>query len=139
MKYLTSGDIAELIAPTGVTDKQFQAWCNRNLIIPVAGGGTRGCHRRFTLMQVVGIAVAAKVYAGERGCVPDYVGAVVEAFASVTVEWLLNQFENGQTHFITPHHGRPLLGGPQYPEWVDVEGTYREVRARVAEAEPLRK
>lgn len=134
MKFLTSADVLEVIRPTGVSPKRFRVWCDRGVIAPAEGGGRQGTYRRFTLMQAVGLAVAAKVFAGERGCSPAYVGEVVGAFAGTPEPVLMTEFDMGRTHFISTHNGRPLLGGPQY-DWVDVQQTYREVLATVAAIE----
>ena len=135
MKYLTSRNISDILEPTGVRPAQFQGWCNDGFITPAGGGGSQGRSRLFSVMQVVGIAVATKVFASEQGCLAPYVGKVVDAFAAVTEEWLSEQFSRGRTHFITLHHGRPMLREKAAYELVNVQETYREVLAYVARIE----
>ena len=126
-----TADVAAVIGPLGVTAKQLRLWCERGVVVPVAGGGCQGCRRRFTLMQVVGIAVAAKVYRGERGCAPRYVRRVVEVFAATGEGELLDRFGEGATHFVRPGDGRAVLSGAGDADGVDVRRVYRDVVERL--------
>lgn len=131
MKMLMVGDVLQVIGPLGVNYEQIRTWCEKGFIKPAAGGWGKGNSRRFTLMQAVGLAVAAKVYTGEQGCRLTYLRKVVSAFAGMTEEELVKEFRKGRTHFVTEHEGKPLLSSPRYPNWVDVQQTCQEVIATV--------
>jgi hypothetical protein len=135
MKYLTSGDVVEIIQPIGVTAKQFAGWCERELIVSTEGGGTKGNHRQFTLMQTVGIAVASKIFKSDRGCVASYVGMVVQAFGAKKEEDLLEQFKKKATHLmmvVRTGSGLHLELTGAADDRVDVKATYNEVVEAVA-------
>lgn len=135
MKSLSSGDVLEILAPIGITPKMFRGWLEAGHVASVAGGAGLGDHRRFSLMQAIGLAVAAKEYTGRRGCAPSYIGQVVGAFAAVTEDELLGLIKNRGTHFVGPHRGKPLLQRDKRFGWVDVRQTYREVTAAVINIE----
>jgi hypothetical protein len=120
---LSVGDVVEIIGPSGITPKMFRTWCENGIVVPLEGGTGRGNHARFSVMQALGIAVAAKVYMSEHGCCPAYVGKVVSAFAAVSPEWLEGQFRDGKTHMACEHKGRPILQGKAY-DWPDVQQTW---------------
>lgn len=136
MRYLSSGDIADIIGPmAGVTAAQFAGWCDRGLIVPAEGGGARGEHRRFTATQAVGIAVAAKVFASERSCSSSYVGLLVAAFGRLSEAELVAKIGRRATHLLgvcSTAEGGPhlILDGPA-SDRVDVLATYREVTGRI--------
>ena len=132
---LTAGDVLDVLGPEGLTPKEFQVWCEKGIVEPLTGGGERGCHRKFSVMQTVGIAVAVKLFRSERGCVLSYCRLIVEAFGGWTEEQLTAQFEKGRTHFIVEHYGKPILGGADYPDWIDVQKTYNDVLKQIGKIE----
>ena len=122
-------EIAALVGPVGVPRHRLEGWCDRGYIVPAEGGGSQGVHRRFTLMQSVGILVAARVFASEQGCTPGFVGTVVAAFGAMTEADLMGQFAKGRTHLLTVCGGAPVLGSKQHPHQADVRQAHRDVIA----------
>lgn len=113
----------------------LENWVRGGIIAPlVPGGRGRGKTAKYSTMQAVGLVVGNQIYRSERGCVLAYVGKVVAAFESMTEQELKAKLfgRNPQTHLITIHQGKPLLGGPQYPHWIDVKAAYMTVRGEVA-------
>ena len=106
MKIFTTGQILKLI---NVSPAQFDRWCAEQLVIPIAGGGGTGNHRMWSFPQAVGFTVANEIRNSERGCVPTFIGSVVEAFGAVTEDWLQSEFKEGRIYLVTLHQGRPLL------------------------------
>jgi hypothetical protein len=134
--YLTTAEVLEIVAPLGVTPKQFRGWCEKGYVAPDEGGGSQGDHRKFGLMTTVGVAVAARVLATERGCLPAYVGTVVSAFRKRTADWLREEFAAGRTHvaaIVTKVDGGPtlILDAPRPYEAIDVQAAYAEVTRAV--------
>jgi len=127
-KLLSSGEVCEI---SGLAPNTFDEWCRKGIVRPVEGGEGHGSHRRFTLMQTVGIVVAVKIRSSERGCVLSYVQKVIEAFEQMTEAELQKRFAQGGTHFVRPHHGKPILQGRAY-DWVDVQQTFNDVMKKVA-------
>ena len=117
-----------LAAATGLKPNYIRTLADREIIKPVSGGEGHGDHRRFSLIQAVGLAVASKYRDTFMGITAKGVGLTVAAFESVTPEWLEEQFKQGQTHLAMIHQGKPLLRGPQYPDWVDVQACYEIVK-----------
>ena len=128
-KYLSLADLSETAE---LSEKLLDNWCDAGHIVPVEGGDGRGNHRRFSLMQAVGIAVATHVYRSEHGCVLGYVAEVVAAFAAADETWLKKQFVAGRTHLARVYGGEIKLQGKQY-DWADVGAIHRDVLAKVAE------
>ena len=126
----TRGDVIEI---TGISENQFNRWCDAGIISPEGGEG-KGAYRTLTLMQVIGLTVALKLYKSERGCVLAYVSQIVSAFAGITLADLLKKFRRGQMYLNSVQQGSLWLSGDgkQYG-WVNVEETYREVIAKVDE------
>lgn len=131
---LTVDDVCRV---SGVEPQTLRNWVAAGLVVPAQPGTTaRGQGHRFSTMQTVGLAVAEQLRRDERGCVPSYVGKVVQAFGAVTEDWLLVEFGRDRTHFVMPHQGRPVLAGKQYA-WPDVRAVYERVR-RAVEAKQVR-
>lgn len=121
-----------------VTAGQFRGWMEAGLVVPAEGGGTQGAHRRFSLMQAVGVVAGSKMYASYRGCRPEYVGGVVAVFAGVTREWLEAEFRQGRTILWGAVDGRPHLItrdrlGPACGDVVDVPDVLAAVLAVAAQ------
>jgi hypothetical protein len=138
--YLTTAEVLEIVAPLGVTPKQFRGWCEKGYVAPDEGGGSQGDHRKFGLMTTVGVAVAARVLATERGCLPAYVGTVVTAFRKRTAEWLREEFAAGRSHLIavvTTVNGGPtlILDSPRPYETIDVRAALDELTRAVRRIE----
>lgn len=127
MKYLASSDVAAIIAPTGLREKQFQGWVNQRFIRPAEGGGAQGRTRLFTIMQVVGIGVMARLFMSERGCDSSYIETVVDAFSKLDEGWLLKEFKAGRTELAAVHQGRPILDGKRPYDTVSVKDAYEAV------------
>jgi DNA-binding transcriptional MerR regulator len=134
MRTLTTGDVLEIAGPDGLTPKELRLWCEQGLVNPIEGGDGHGSHRRFSVMQTVGIVVATKVRRSEQGCVPAYVGKVVAAFARMKEAELKKLIAKNGPCLVTIHEGRPLLRGAQF-DWVDVEDVYDRVNKAIAEIE----
>lgn len=121
---LTTSEICSL---ADLQQRVIADWIEKGLVQPAERLGIgRGQGDRFTPMQAIGIVVAAELRRSERGCVLEYAGKIIEAFAGVTDTWLQKQFAEGKTHFIRVHHGKPLLSGKQY-DWIDVRTEYNTV------------
>ena len=129
---LTSSDICKI---TGLALGTFKEWCDKGIVVPDKGGEGSGSLRRFTPLQVVGIAVAVELRNGERGCVLSYVGKVVSAFASMSEKKLLAEFESGCTHFLMIHDKSVILDSQRYDGMPDVRKIYDEVMGLVEERE----
>lgn len=129
LKYLSVADLSEIV---GLSEKQLGNWCDVGYVVPVEGGGGPGNHRRFSVMQAVGVAAAVQVYRSEHGCVLGYVAKVVAAFTAADEMSLKKQFAAGKTHLARVYGGEIKLQGKQY-DWPDVEAIYRDVLAKVAE------
>ena len=130
MRYLTKTDVVEA---SGLTDKEVRTLCD--IGVPAEGGEGHGNHRKFTVMTTVGFAVAAKLRQTDRRCPMDYAAKVVTAFGSMTEGKLRKLFDEGRTHFVMVSAGGiPVLDGKKY-DWIDVEGTYKEVLGKVEEIE----
>lgn len=119
-------------------------WVDAGILTPhvkrdEADGPSRNNAHRFTLMQCVGVLVAAELRRSLRGCSPAFVKEVVTAFATVDEKWLTAQFKQGRTHFanVLGREGdsttplRPLLASADY-DWVDVQAAYEAVTDRFA-------
>ena len=125
---LTSGDVCEIAE---LEPSVFDDWCRKGIVKPQEGGEGQGNHRKFSLMQVVGLVVALQIKNSERGCVLPYVGKVVEAFGAITELELLKQIDKGKTHFVEPHKGKPLLQEPEV-FWPNVKQIHRNVTDSIA-------
>jgi hypothetical protein len=134
MHRFTAGTVREIV---GLTPKEFRLWCESGAAAPIAGGEGTGNHRKFTLTQVLGMAVAAELRRSERGAAMDYIAKVIAAFGGITERWLEEQFARGETHFVTVHHDLPLLRGKQY-EWPDVRAALAAIKTKVRELEVIR-
>lgn len=134
---LTTDEVCELC---GLPVTTLTEWVGKGIIAPAEKGGKgRGNSHRFTPMQAVGLAVAAQVHQSDRGCVPSFVGKVVEAFGSMNEGELTKRLDRGETHFVTVHQpfdppGKPILQGA-HPEtgWPDVRKMYALVSRRMKE------
>lgn len=121
-KTLTTADVLEI---TGLPARRFQRWCAAGHIRASAGGTGSGNHRRFTLMEALGLAVAAEICRCPQGCVPQYVGKVMRAFGAMQEADLRAEFDKGGTHLAAVHGGKPIMRGAEYPNWIDVQKTYK--------------
>lgn len=110
MTTLSSGDVLELVGHIGITAKLFRGWCEQGRVPMDEEADGPGSQRRFTVQQAVAIVIAAQVYRSERGCSPEYVSKVIEAFAAVDRRWFLGQFANGNRYLIGVRDGLPVLG-----------------------------
>lgn len=133
----TTGQVLKLTKLTGTT---FGNWCQE----PVDGDkdgpivkavqdvkGT-GNHRSFSLTQVVGICVAAKLRNSDRGCHTKFVRKVVAAFGKITETQLQNRIRQHGKYFITflqDSFKYPLLGEQADDKSrVDVQEIYNAVK-----------
>ena len=123
MRLFRTGQVENI---SGLPSTTFGEWCHLGLVKAVAGGNGTGNHRVFDLPTVVGVAVAAELRASDRGCALSYISRVVEAFSGTDETELVKQFKKGETHFVMPHKGKPVLRGPDY-DWVDVQRCYNRV------------
>src|SRR5438046_275407 len=90
---------SEVIDLSGLPLATLTAWVSQGIITPAeVGGPGRGRGHRFSLMQAVGIVVAARVHQSPRSCAPSYVGLIVETFGAKTEGWLLEQFKDKPGH-----------------------------------------
>jgi hypothetical protein len=114
---------------SGLPPTTLRDWIAAGLVEPAeAGGRGPGNAARFTLPQGIGLLVAAEHHRSERGCAPAFVAAPVRAFAAVTTDWLAAEFAAGRTHYLFPHHGKPLLAGAG-PDRPDVRAAVAAVTA----------
>jgi hypothetical protein len=128
MKMFQTGTVLELTKAIGAEIKAptFDLWCKNDILKPEHDTGGQGRPRMWSLMQVVGVLVAAKVRANERGCVLSYVSDIVAAFGKISEDELVELFDEGRTHFVMVHKGRPLLDDKRY-DWPDVRAIYKLV------------
>lgn len=124
MKLLTTAELLAVVPE--LTPKEISLWCEAG-VKPIKGGGSQGNQRIFSLMQAVGVGVAAGVRRSERGCALSYVVMIVEAFGMVSEEELRKQFDKGATHFFTVSGGKPILDGPKYDDMIDTRAIYNNV------------
>lgn len=122
MRTFSTGDVREI---TGMRPTTFEKWCHKQVVQGEGGIGS-GNHRRFTLMQVVGILIGQELRK-HRGCHLRYVGEVVAAFDAMTEAELISQFERNKTHFVMVHQGKPWMESKKY-DWPDVQSVYRKVK-----------
>jgi DNA-binding transcriptional MerR regulator len=127
MRELSSAEVLEV---AGTTEMQLRDWCQKGTIKP-AGGRGRGNHRKFSVLQTVGIAVSIELRNSDRGCSADYMRRVISAFATVTEEELLQAFENRTRYFELEHNGRVLLHSEKYPGCVDVQKNYKQIEKQI--------
>jgi hypothetical protein len=123
---VTDSRIAGLPWPT------LAGWVQKDVIKPTHPGSKgRGNSAKFSIMQAVGIAVAAELCRQPRGCQPVYVRAIVAGFSDTPEKKLLEHFKKGLTHFLTIHgpeeHLVVILEGPKYSDMVDVKAIYDRV------------
>jgi hypothetical protein len=119
-----------LVEATGLKPDYIRTLADRKQVKPAEGGKGTGNPRRWSLMASVGFAVVAeyrKSFMGQQ-LRPKGVVAIVEAFDAQDVDWLEKEFKQGHTHFVHIHQGKPLLSGPQYPDWVNVQKCYEVVK-----------
>ncbi len=127
VRIFASGEVCEL---AGLSANVFNEWCVKGILIPIDGGEGSGDHRRFTVMQTVGIIIGARLRASARSCALSFVKIVVEAFADMTEEELAEQFQQDHTHFSGfVHMGRPYLEMPKYDDMIDVTEVLEQVLA----------
>lgn len=132
--------IVESAAASGIPVPVLRNWIMVGVVTPAhAGWQGAGAGHRFSLPQVLGLAVAEELRRHPRGCTPAYVGTVVEAFAGADEGKLRKEFAAGRTHLLTlvPWEARDgsgrkgvhlILGKPAYDDQVDVRAVYERVR-----------
>ena len=130
-RLLSTGDVLEIASQYGLTAKEFRGWREKGHAVPAEGGEGHGDHAKWTIMQCVGICVAASERHSERGCHIEWVGPIIAAFSSVTERWLLKQINEDGAFLMDIHYGKPLLRGsmgytPQRPN-------VQEIHAHVVE------
>jgi hypothetical protein len=122
---------SQLKEVTGLTDGTIAEWVEGGIVVPAKQGGRgRGNSHGWSVTQAVGLVVAARLRATEFGLAPAGVRLVVEAFGAVEEAWLEAQFKKRLTHFVTVHHGRPLLQRKPEYEAVDVQEAFQAVKER---------
>jgi DNA-binding transcriptional MerR regulator len=124
----TTADVEEI---TGLTRGTFQRWCELKTIIPAAGGEGHGNHRKFSLMQVIGLAIVAELRKSERGCARNYVADVVRGFGEMQEEQLLKKFEMGSTHLLTVYGTNVIMDGNAHGDMVNVQRIYHSVKRKI--------
>ena len=109
---LTTSEIADSQI-AGLTWPTLAGWISKGIVTPVhVGRKGRGNSAQFSVMQAVGIAVAAELCRQPRGCQPAYVKEVVEAFSNVSEKWLKDLFSKGQCGFTgIDKYKKPQIGG----------------------------
>ena len=118
-----------LIDVTGCDRQTLASWERKKLVTPKVKH-TQGKSHEFTIMQAVGFCVACDIRASERGCNLSYVGAVYDAFANCSEQWLVDTMRSGRTNFVMiGSNRRPILDGPNYKEWPDVQAIYKILKA----------
>lgn len=128
MAELSTADVLEI---TGLTEDALRNWCEQEIVVPINSGEGTGRHRRFSLMQTLGLAVGNAVRTSERGCVLSYVQSVVTVFEALSEKKLQNHFDNGATHFQTVYGSRLILDGKRYADSIDVEGIYNGLKKKI--------
>lgn len=125
---INANEVCEL---AGLPPTTLQGWCERGLVTPVSGGGRgRGHQRRFTLMQALGLVIAARVYLTERSCALSYVGMIVSALMAYPESDLLARLRHSAHwfRFVVGTGGGPFIVWGQEdvtdPECVDVREVY---------------
>jgi hypothetical protein len=148
-RYLRS----DVVAMTGITPIEFERWCQKGVIKPVAWGSRgnatsgMGYFASVDFMQVLGIAVAVRLRRSERSCSLVFCKLVIEAFGNMTEERLLAFWEEHPDwiYFVAPHEGKPYLY-LRIPDaiveecnlgWVEVRGLHRLLKAKAEEIEAM--
>jgi len=131
---LTTNEVCECC---GVAPSTLQGWIEQELFAPAEPGGKgRGNTRRFSVMQAVGIAVAAEIFKTPRSCATSFVGRVVRAFTALPEAELQKRLKGGRTHFATLMLGDSdtgedaliVLDKPRYEDRVNVKQIYETVK-----------
>jgi hypothetical protein len=127
MKVFSTRQVLEV---TGLPPATFDVWCREGRVDALNGAGRVGTgnHRVFSLMQVLGVAVAAQIRSSVRGCAPSFINLIVRAFAALDEKELLKRFQQGRTHLVTIHGGKPWLGGRDYDDQIDVKEIYKKLQ-----------
>ena len=101
----------DIVETVGVSSKTFRNWRELGVVIPARGGQRKGDHDRYTIMQAVGIAVVCELIKSDRGCKHAYAKRVVDAFSSVSEDWLQGKLSKGRFGFTGICRGKPEMGG----------------------------
>ncbi len=119
----------------GMSEDAFRVLCEETNIKPKEGGKGSGSHRKFSLMQAVGIMVVAKLRNSERGCNLPYAEKVIQAFEAVDREWLEKQLRKSGKCFFGVHQGKPLFASAtsMFDDAVNVEEIYETVLKALGE------
>lgn len=127
IRILSKSDVEQV---TGILARRLTQWI-ANGIVPGKGGEGRGNHRRFSLMEVVGIAIAWELYISDRGCALSYAKAVIEAFAKSSPEELEKRFESDGIRLATVKDDRIWLSGEgERWGWVNVKEVLHGVMSK---------
>jgi len=124
---------ADVCVVAGVSAGSLRLWCEKKIVVPFEDGAGCGNHRRFNLMQTVGVAVAIELRKSKRGCALAYVGEVVEAFGKLTEEDLQKKFAKGVTHFMTVVKTQVIMDGPIYGDMINVQRVYENVKQKIVQ------
>lgn len=134
-RYLTATDVVEAASAYGLSKKRLRNWCEGGHVSPAEGGSGSGNHRKFTVLEAVGVAVASYLYTvSASGCSAFYVGEITAAFGLSSDSWLEAEFAAGRTHLMCVEDGRIELV-PAKADWPDVREARQCVLAKVAEIE----
>jgi hypothetical protein len=113
---------------SGIPPGTLAGWIDKGVITPeVPGRPGRGRHAEFTIMQALGIAIAAELCRQPQGCRTEHVGTIVDAFAAMPESELLKAFQKDGTAFVmVDAGGTPVLRGKAY-DWPDVQEMYLKI------------
>jgi DNA-binding transcriptional MerR regulator len=128
----TKGDVIEL---TGITPTRLAHWSLTG-IIEASGGEGIGKYREYSFNQVLGIAVAWKLYQSEIGCALSYCKMVIAAFARTPIADIEKTLNKGQVRLEPNNHEHSLRmtrGGEGNPAYPNVKDIYEDLFVKVFE------
>ncbi len=99
MRTMMTGDVARVV---GVSEGTVKSWCKQGLIRPVIPADGPGVHRRFSLVDVLAVALARGLRA--RGVPLKVAGVALEILRGFTEADLLRAFEDGRRYILIGDH-----------------------------------
>ena len=132
-KLLSAGDLADVVPEVG--QRRLARWLDDGLIVPVEGGDGRGDHRRFSIMQAIGLSVALAVKNSPRSCCNEYLGTVVASFGLLEPGELENLIERNGPYFLYTCAGSKPVLTCNYPSHPDAQAIHRDVTKRIEQTE----
>jgi DNA-binding transcriptional MerR regulator len=125
---------------SGVNVVTLRSWIAARLVTPHhVGHSGPGSGYRFTAMQVVALGVVKQLQNTKRGCRPEYIPTVIEAFTKEGAEYeLMAYFVEGKTRYVGVMDGDVILCyADSISDGVDVKRVYSRVINAAVERDVL--